>query len=101
MVGPELLKEMEEKILKIKRNLKASQDRKKIYADKNRTHKEFKVWNHVFWKVKAKKRSLKLGSCSKLVARYCGSFEILERIGPIAYMLASTAYMTIHNVFHV
>jgi hypothetical protein len=51
--------------------------------------------------VKANKSSLKLGNCSKLAARYCGSFEILERIGPVAYMLSFLASMTIHNVFHV
>jgi hypothetical protein len=28
-------------------------------------------------------------------------FEILERIGPVAYMLALLASMTVHNVFHV
>jgi hypothetical protein len=88
-------------MLQIKQNLKASQDRKKIYSDKGRTHKEFKVGDHVFLKVKANKSSLKLGNCSKLAARYCGSFEILERIGPVAYMLALPACMTIHNVFHV
>jgi tRNA isopentenyl-2-thiomethyl-A-37 hydroxylase MiaE len=75
--------------------LKASQDRKKKYVDKNRTHREFKVGDHVFLKVKANKSSL------KLVARYCGSFEILERIGTIAYMLAFPSCMSIHNLFHV
>jgi hypothetical protein len=45
--------------------------------------------------------SLKLGNCSKLVARYCGPFEILERIGPVAYMIALPASMFAHNVFHV
>jgi hypothetical protein len=39
MVGPELLKEMEEKILKLKQNLKVYQDRKKIYANKGITHR--------------------------------------------------------------
>jgi hypothetical protein len=34
MVGPELLKEMEEQMLKIKQNLKVAQDRKKRYANK-------------------------------------------------------------------
>jgi hypothetical protein len=101
VIGPELLREMEEKMLKIKHNLKVSQDRKKIYADKGRTHREFKVGDHVFLKVKANKSSLKLGNCSKLAARYCGSFEILERIGPVAYMIALPASMIIHNVFHV
>jgi hypothetical protein len=81
--------------------LKAAQDRKKSYVDKKRTHREFKVGDHVFMKVKSNRRSLKLGSCSKLAARYYGPFEILERIGPVAYMLALPASMTILNVFHV
>jgi hypothetical protein len=101
VVGPELLKEMEEKMMNIKKNLKVSQDRKKSYADKNITHRSFKVGDHVFLKVKANKSSLKLGNCSKLAARYCGPFEILERIGPVAYMFAFPASMTIHNVFHI
>ena len=101
VVGLDLLREMEEKMIKIKQNLKASQDRQKSYVDKRRTHREFKVGDHVFLKVKAHRSSLKLGDCSKLAARYCGSFEILERIGPVAYMIALLAYMSIHNVFHV
>jgi hypothetical protein len=32
---------------------------------------------------------------------FCGSFEILERIGPIKYMLSFPASMCIHNVFHL
>jgi hypothetical protein len=92
---------MEEQMIKIKKNLKATQDRKKSYADKGRTHREFKVGDHVFLKVKANRSSLKLGNCLKLAARYCGSFEILERIGPAAYMIAFPASMSVHNVFHV
>jgi hypothetical protein len=101
VVGPELLKEMEEKMLKIKQNLKVAQDRQKNYVDKGISHREFKVGDHVFLKVKANIRSLKLGNCSKLAARYCGQFEILERIGPVAYMIAFPASMSVHNVFHV
>jgi hypothetical protein len=88
-------------MIKIKQNLKAAQDKQKSYADSNRTHREFKVGDHVFLKVKANRSSLKLGSCAKLAARFCGPFEILERIGPVAYMLALPASMTVHNVFHV
>jgi hypothetical protein len=101
MVGPDLLREMDEQILKIKQNLKAAQDRQKIYVDKGRTHREFKFGDHVFLKGKANKSSLKLGNCSKLVAHYCGTFEILERIGPMACMISFPASMSVHNVFHV
>jgi hypothetical protein len=101
VVGLELLREMEEKMSKIKNNLKVAQGMQKTYADKGRIHKEFKVGDHVFLKVNANRSSLKLGNCSKLVARYCGMFEILEWIGPITYMLELPASMFIHTVFYV
>ena len=37
VLGLELLKDMEDQAVNIKQNLKAAQDRKKVYADKNRT----------------------------------------------------------------
>ena len=37
IVGPELLKDMEEKMVKIKQNLKEAQDKQKRYVDKNIT----------------------------------------------------------------
>ena len=58
VVGPELLKEMEDQMIKIKHNLKVAQDRQKSYADSNRTHREFKVGDHVFLKVKTNRSSL-------------------------------------------
>jgi hypothetical protein len=92
---------MEEKMLKIKQNLKVAQDKQKSYADKNRTHRKFKVGDHVFLKAKANRSSLKLGNYAKLAANFCGPFEILERIGSVAHMLALPTSMTAHNVFHV
>jgi hypothetical protein len=59
------------------------------------------VGEHVFLKVKANKISLKLGNYSKLEARFCGPFEILERIGLVAYMIALPTSMTVHNVFQI
>jgi hypothetical protein len=73
----------------------------KSYANKNRVFRYFKVGEHVFLKVKAKRSLLRLESCPKLAARYCGPFEILEKIGLVAYMLALHASMRVHNVFHV
>jgi hypothetical protein len=88
-----IAKGMEEQMVKIKQNLKATQARHKIYVDKGRTHRDFKVGDHVFLKVKAKRISLKLGNCSKLAARYCGPFEILERIGPSLHHLHPCAFI--------
>ena len=101
VIVPELFKEMEQEIAMIRKNLKVSQDRQKSYADKHRMNKEFIVGDHVYLRVKEKKISLKIGSCAKLSPRYCGLFEVLERIGPVAYRLAFPASTTAHNVFHV
>jgi hypothetical protein len=51
--------------------------------------------------VKAKKICLKLGSYTKMAAKFCGPLEILDRIGLVAYMLALPTSMNVHNVFHV
>ena len=56
---------------------------------------------HVFIKVRPKKSSLKLGSCAKLAPRYCGPFEILSRIGQVAYQLALPPNLKVHNVFPI
>jgi hypothetical protein len=92
---------MEYHMIRIKKNLKESQDRQKIYADKNMTNREYKVGEHVILKVKPKKISLNLGSCTKLAAIFCGPFEILDKIGSVAYMFALLGSMNVHNVFHV
>jgi hypothetical protein len=59
------------------------------------------VGEHVILKVNPKKSSLKLGNCTKLATKFCGPFEMLEKIGPIAYMLALPTSMNVHNVFHI
>jgi hypothetical protein len=42
MVGLDLLREMEEKMVKIRKNVKVSQDMKKTYIDKDQTFREFR-----------------------------------------------------------
>ena len=65
------------------------------------TPKEFQVGDHVFINVRLKKISLILGSCAKLAPHYCGPFEILFRIGQVAYQLALPPNLKVHNVFHI
>jgi hypothetical protein len=42
-----------------------------------------------------------MGACAKLAPRYCGTFEILYRVEPVAYRLALPPTMKAYNVFHV
>ena len=54
-------------------------------------HKDFIVGDHFYLRVRPRKSSLNLRSCAKLSPRYCGAFEVLERIGTIAYRIALPA----------
>ena len=55
VLGPELLKEMEEIVKQVQGNLKIVQDRHKTQEDLKRTPKEFQVGEHVFIKVRPKR----------------------------------------------
>ena len=92
---------MEEIVKQVQGNLKVARDQQKSQADLKRTPKEFQVGEHVFIKVRPKKSSLRLGSCAKLASRYYGPFEILSRIGQVAYQLALPPNLRVHNVFHI
>jgi hypothetical protein len=100
-IGPDMLKEMEQQVIQIKKNLKIAQNRQKSYADRKRTPREFKTGDHVYLRVRPRKSSLRMGACAKLAPRYCGPFEVLDRVGPVAYRLALPPTVKAHNVFHV
>ena len=100
VLGPELLKEMEQEVVRIRQNMKVAQDRHKSYVDKHRMNREFSVGDHVYLTVKEKKSFLKLGSCAKISPRYYGPFEVLETIGLVAYRLELSSSTRAHNFFH-
>ena len=92
---------MEQQVIQIKQNLKISQDRKKSYANRKRTPREFKTRDHVYLRVRPRKSSLRMGTCAKLTPWYCGPFEVLDTMGPVAYRLEFLPTIKAHNVFHV
>ena len=63
---------------------------------------EFEVGDHVFLKVMPKRGVVRFGKRGKLSPRFIGPFEILERVGTVAYRLALLPSMSsVHKVFHV
>ncbi|KAD7116638.1 hypothetical protein E3N88_03906 [Mikania micrantha] len=102
LTGPELVQETTEKIVQIRNSMAAARDRQKSYADKRRKPLEFQVGDKVLLKVSPWKGVIRFGKRGKLNPRYIGPFEILKRIGPVAYQLNLPAELDgVHNVFHV
>ena len=99
---PEMIQEAIDKVQIIKKNMKTAQDRQKSYADKRRKDLEFSIGDLVFLKIAPQKGIRRMGKAGKLSPRYTGPFEIIERIGPVAYRLDLPPNLTgIHNVFHI
>jgi len=74
----------------------------KCKADGKRRDIEFLVGDNVFVKLQPYRQSLvALRKNQKLDMRYFRSFEILERIGPVAYKLKLPDTVKIHPIFHI
>ncbi|KAA0036552.1 ty3-gypsy retrotransposon protein [Cucumis melo var. makuwa] len=79
-----------------------AQRRQKSYTDVRCKDLEFEVGDMVFLKVGPMKGVLRFEKKGKLSPRFVGPFEILERIGPVAYRLAlPPSFSAVHDVFHV
>ncbi|KAA0054091.1 pol protein [Cucumis melo var. makuwa] len=102
MLGPELVQTTNLAIQKIRARMLTAQSRQKSYIDVRRKNLEFEVGDMVFLKVAPMKGVLRFVKKGKLSPRFVGSFEILERIGPVAYHLAlPPSFSAVHDVFHV
>ena len=102
ITGPDLIRDTSEKVSLIRQRLLMAQSRQKSYADVRRRPLEFEVGDHVFLKVTPKKGVVRFGKRRKLSPRFIRPFEILERVGTVAYRLALPPSMSgVHEVFHI
>jgi hypothetical protein len=89
------LKEMQEQLLK-------AQDMMRSQANKHRREVEFQVGDMVYLKIQPYKlQKLAKRYNQKLSPRYYGPYEILQRIGAVAYKLKLPDDSKVHPVFHV
>ncbi|GKC11136.1 hypothetical protein Tco_1007918 [Tanacetum coccineum] len=75
-------------------------DRQKSSADNRRKPLEFKVGDRVLLKVSPWKGVIHFRTKGNLAPKYVGPFEILERIGPVAYQLRLLEELSsVHDTF--
>ena len=88
IIGPDLIQETEEKVKMIRERLKVAIDRQKSYADMKRKDVHYEIGEKVFLKVWLWKKVMRFGRKGKLRPRFIGPYEVIEKVGPVAYKLA-------------
>ncbi|GKF46337.1 hypothetical protein Tco_0136139 [Tanacetum coccineum] len=102
-IGPELVQETTKKISQIKDRLKVARDHQKSYADKRRKPVKFSVGDYVLFKVLPWKGVVRFKKKGKLAPRFVGPFEIIEKVGLVAYRRLDLPKELngVHDTFHV
>ena len=102
ITGPDLIRDTSEKVDLIQKRFLTAQSRQKSYADRRCRPLEFEVSDHIFLKMMLKRGVIRFGKRGKLTPRYIGPFEILERVGTVAYRFAlPTSLSGVYEVFHI
>ena len=102
LVGPELVQITSEKVKVVHDNLKTARDRQKSYADNHRRDLQFETGDRVFLKISPWKGVLRFGKRGKLSPRFIGPYEIVSKVGPVAYRLKLPPELSkIHDTFHM
>ncbi|GAU42667.1 hypothetical protein TSUD_398730 [Trifolium subterraneum] len=102
VLGPDIIQETTLKIKSVKEHMRVAQSRQKSYVDHRRRPIEFDEGDHVFLRVTPKLGLRGVFKTKKLAPRYIGPYQILKRVGPVAYQLALPPSMSrMHDVFHV
>ncbi|XP_060671313.1 uncharacterized protein LOC132803092 [Ziziphus jujuba] len=102
LLGPGIVQATVDKVNIIRAKLKATQDRQKSYVDVRRKDLKFEVSDRVFLRLSPWKGVVRFAKRGKLTPRYIGPYEIVERIGLVAYRIdLSEELSRVHDVFHI
>ena len=102
LIGPDVIQQAVDKVKLIQERLLAAQSRQKSYADNQRRDLEFQIGDWVFLKVSPMRGVMRFGRKGKLSPRYIGPYQIVRRIGKVAYELDLPSDLeAVHPVFHV
>ena len=86
----------------LKFHMERAQQRMKAVADARRTDREFEIGQWVFLKLQPHRQvTVRMGRYNKLNPKYYGPFQIIQKVGKVAYKLELPNTSQIHPVFHV
>ena len=98
----EQLSERDTVLAALRDDLLLAQQQMKQYADMKRRHVEYAIGDWVFLKIRPYRQlSLRKKRNEQLSSKFFGPYEVVGRVGPVAYKLDLPATTSIHPVFHV
>jgi hypothetical protein len=102
LFGIDIIKEAERQVQMIRENLRISQSRQKSYADGKRSDVSFQEGDYVYLKASPIRGLRRFKVKGKLSPRFIGPFQILQRVGEVAYRLDLPEQLSdVHDVFHI
>ena len=98
----QLQQERDDLLQELKRNLCKAQEQNRVQANKHRRDVDYQIGDWVYLKLQPYRlKSLARRPNEKLSPRFYGPFQIVERMGTVAYKLALPDHSRIHPDFHV
>ena len=86
----------------LKKNLEEAKNRMKVFTNRRRTEKEFEVGDWMNLRLQPyRQHSMEMRGNTKLSAKYFGPYQVIQKIGRVAYKLQFPAQSKIHAIFHV
>ncbi|XP_019235960.1 PREDICTED: uncharacterized protein LOC109216270 [Nicotiana attenuata] len=83
-------------------NLSKAQNQMKVYTDSKRSERNFEEWDWVFMKLQPyRQSSVAVRKNLKLSDKFYGSYQIMRKMGKVAYELKLPQNSKIHPIFHV
>ncbi|OIT07437.1 hypothetical protein A4A49_63208, partial [Nicotiana attenuata] len=90
------------KLQLLKFHLGRSKQRMVDQANKKRIDRQFQIRDWVYLKIQSYRQlSLPSRHFNKLSSKYYGLYQILQKIGNVAYKLALSQQLPLHSTFHV
>ncbi|WMV14796.1 hypothetical protein MTR67_008181 [Solanum verrucosum] len=90
------------KVQLLKFHISRAQQRMASLANQHRTDRQFSEGDWVYLKIQPYRQlSISNKSFSKLSTKYYGPYQILQKVGPVAYKLLLPPQAAIHHTFHV
>ena len=101
-MSPELVQEIVKKVKLIRERLWIAQDRQRKHIDPKRYELVIIPRDHIFIRVSPLKGIFHFGKNGKLTLKYISLYEVLKKIGAVAYKLAFLPnFLPVHPVFHI